>query len=309
MVTVTFALKTSQTSSVPKPAEPSSAMPNDAPTSNVPDSNHTPPPPDNGVATTVITAQITKPNTSTSHSYTSNTASAGPQSSSTQTPMIAGAAAGGTAFLALAIGTVLYILRRRKHTRSLPSRTESWDPSGGMHGKRTLPDAEQVGEVGMRGGGWEKVELSGDDMPDRYGTRSPMAAAPPHSNMRSDQMGDTVGYQELESRSPTLMSVPASPAPGHTLHPVKSWHALSPSLEQRGANEVHGESAVGSPLIRKGGGDPGKAELRGDSNSMAVGREHGFGHVELDAGQEAQPRYYASADSGNGEAVRVAQNF
>tara|TARA_R110002003_G_scaffold391_12_gene19487 strand:- start:6493 stop:7386 length:894 start_codon:yes stop_codon:yes gene_type:complete len=239
-----------------------------------------------------------------------------------QTPIIAGAAAGGTALLALAIGTVLYILRRRKHSRTQPASSTSWDPSKGMHGKPTLPDVE--GHGGMRGGGDDVKEMHSDSLPDRYaGLNTRALNKPPVIAQRQGNEGYGVGsetadsaeYQELEARSPTLTSARTAPALAQTDN-MSSWHALSSDAERRGVSEVHGESVsigpglggpvseLGSPWVRSSGtGGEGVVELGSES---AVSPMVGVGdelRVELDAGQTSQPRYCGGGGAG------VAQNF
>lgn len=218
--------------------------------------------------------------TTSSHSaHVSSSTSSPAPSAPLATTTIAGAAAGGTVFLALAIGAAMYLMRRRRKTRSKIS-TAGWDPSGGVHGRPTLPD---IGD--LRGGNGVYEKPDDEVLPTRYAQPQPK----PISTMRRG--GDIYHqasterikfnnspYPELEFRSPTIvMANSPSPVSG------QEWR-----VPTREVCEVHAES-MGSPV----------SELEGMSPLVRMGGRGDVRGVELDA--SGNSRYYA----GNG----VAKNF
>jgi hypothetical protein len=64
------------------------------------------------------------------------------------TPQIAGTAAGGAAFLALAIGVLFYILHRRRRNKSYAYSPATWDPNFSSDRKPKLPDIDGSGSTG-----------------------------------------------------------------------------------------------------------------------------------------------------------------
>ena len=283
-----------------------------------PQSSSAPPPPPPAVITQVITETLSNGIT---HIHT--TLSTPPPSSSlppkpqtyppNTTATIAGAAAGGTVFLALALGSMFYILRRRKRSRSLASTPERWDPSAGGHGKPTLPDVEGHGHVG-RGMEKAKAEVHGETIPNRYASHVPPVPMvkhqhtqyphptrhPSHTEMRFNDSP----YPELETRSPP---------PPSTVYSASELHTDTVGSP---VSELHTES-VGSPVSELGGMGVvprmGGAEMAGGAVELGDGNGRvGGGYVEMYAGGERQvkPRYYASGNNGGGGGnVGAARNF
>jgi hypothetical protein len=189
--------------------------------------------------------QAANPSTNPSSSSLADTdTSVKPAFSHTQ---VAGTAAGGTAFLALIIGSIFYFLRRRRHARSLASTPQSWDPNrkarlpevGGFGGngagaaayKEDLHDEGQVG--GVRG--YEGKALP-RPMIERYQTRHHQANA--------------VGYlQPHAERSPTLISPMSSPSP---TSPVSELGTTTP-LVRMNAVELGDGARNGNTAVEMNG--------------------------------------------------------
>ncbi|KAH7075019.1 hypothetical protein FB567DRAFT_610512 [Paraphoma chrysanthemicola] len=267
--------------------DPTPSQPNNRPVPSIAANPH----PDSPNQSTKLTTTATPLHTSTASSHSAS-------SPPIQTPIIAGAAAGGTAVLALAIGTVLYILRRRKHSKSLQFTPASWDPSGGLHAKPTLPDVEGHGE--MRGGCGdigEVKEMSGVSKPTQNGS--------PAFDMKQPRKA----YQELDTDLSTPSNMVRSPYPIPAMGKTVSWHTPPELADTRGANEVHGESLDDvwpedpRSIVELGGChrrvDPVHGSVHGPVELAESSR------VELDAGQNARRRYYGSGNGGGS----VATNF
>lgn len=306
---------------LPSPSSLVNALnPNDQPTPNADlattRANDSPPP---------STATQSIPSHSHSHPATPHTL---------PTPTIAGAAAGGTAFLALAIGAVLYILRRRKrHRKNMRDSGEGrWDPNRGVdvHAGREakLPDVglrggDERGDGGMGEVGGREIQAGGrasgvsekeGDGSERYAVhgvrQNPGFKKPPSP------------FPELESRSPTL---PSLPSPARSPQPPQTWH--SSNTTGMGASELHSEPAredVGIPVSELDVQSP-VAELdvispvvrmnehregTWEPVEMGGGREGSRGAVEIDGGEArvsmndmeggrgvGQCRYYARGPS------------
>jgi hypothetical protein len=219
-----------------------------------------------------------RPTSSTaSHPYTSSSSPL----SSIPTPTIAGAATGGTAFLAIAIGAALYLVRRKKRRAATPRR---WDTSAGIHARPMLPDVEggeKVGYVGAHGVGMGKYDgvkkYDGVEKYDGVGsgrvggriqeleTRATASLPMTMHNMPSWQSGANQGvgrgvgseYPGLESRTPSLAVSPASP---HTVHKMQSWHS-GPLRVDDDIGSLVSELGGTSPLVRMGAAELGGADV------------------------------------------------
>ncbi|KAK1916492.1 hypothetical protein P3342_004311 [Pyrenophora teres f. teres] len=98
--------------------------------------NTDPPGPTSGQSSTE-TAHVHAQSTTTSGSNNSTTTPADPPAFGTTA--IAGTAAGGTVGLALIVGLIYFLMRRRKHRAFKPSPADMWDPTHHTDRKPTLP--------------------------------------------------------------------------------------------------------------------------------------------------------------------------
>jgi hypothetical protein len=237
-----------------QPAPPASSTPASAPSSTnerEPMSAVAIPPPNNTGLVNDVTTH--------SHIYLTTSTLAAPKSTTTHTAepalsttTIAGTAAGGTVGIALTIGLILFLLRRRKRRASPASSADIWEPSRNTSPKPKLPQINNDSSFGrysefgaavpMRQ--HSKAELYSDCIPcpptahdgypnppemrggsggesTRYYHNSKRPKAHGHgSNMNSQ-------YPELGSHTVTNMPSPSSPVSASST--MQGWQANSPS--------------------------------------------------------------------------------
>ncbi|KAH7064454.1 hypothetical protein BKA63DRAFT_586386 [Paraphoma chrysanthemicola] len=264
-----------------------SSQPNNRPVPSIAANPH----PDSTNQSTNFTTTATIIHTSTALSHSAS-------SPPIQTPIIAGAAAGGTAVLALAIGTVLYVLRRWKHSKSMPSTPASWDPSGGLHAKPTLPDVEGPGE--MRGG-------CGDigDVKEMSGVPKPIPSSSPFIDTK--QPGTAYSEMDANLPTPTIKAQSTSSVPA--MSKSVSWHTPPKMADTRGASEVHGNSVDAiepddpRSIVELGGCHLKTEPVRGRVNAPVELEESS--RVDLDAGQNTRSRFCGGRNGDGGVATNI----
>jgi len=222
------------TSSTPPPPPPESTSTNDDPASKAP----APLPSPDASNTTPSTLETTTQTTSLASPSASSSSPALAPLPPSSTPTIAGAAAGGTAFLAVALGALFYLLRRRKRSQSKASTTQHWNPDVGV-GRPTLPDISGVYE--KEGNGLERYANPTRGVSMGHVHQATMQQSSlQHGSMQHQASTERVKfngspYPELGTtyaEQGTLHHELESPQPQPHVSPQQSWN---------GAIEVHAE--------------------------------------------------------------------
>ncbi|KAL7780583.1 hypothetical protein CFE70_010608 [Pyrenophora teres f. teres 0-1] len=233
--------------------------------------NTDPPGPTSGQSSTE-TAHVHAQSTTTSGSNNSTTTPADPPAFGTTA--IAGTAAGGTVGLALIVGLIYFLMRRRKHRAFKPSPADMWDPTHHTDRKPTLPVLQHDTTYGRYGEPptqqMNKAELHSNALlpppPQQHNafqSQSPDDAGG-GANRNPDARGDGLRSPVSELRATTPL--PSTRSAELSGDQIRASHGATPPAE------LHDESLAPHKVgqSKSGGGvGPGAVEMDGEGGKKA----------------------------------------